>query len=96
MVKYCLKIKLLYQYYTYVYIYTPEIHKQKVKEYKKRLAEEKHQQELEQRKKILEEFKSVGFDNKLGGLNRPTLFTASKIHYSIMNGFVLIHFCNNN
>ncbi|XP_027846598.2 RNA polymerase II subunit 5-mediating protein homolog [Aphis gossypii] len=63
-----------------------EIHKQKVKEYKKRLAEEKHQQELEQRKKILEEFKSVGFDDKLGGLNRPTLFTASKIHYSIMNG----------
>ncbi|KAF0750472.1 RNA polymerase II subunit 5-mediating protein [Aphis craccivora] len=63
-----------------------EIHKQKVKEYKKRLAEEKHQQELEQRKKILDEFKSVGFDNKLGGLKRPTLFTASKIHYSIMNG----------
>ncbi|XP_026811659.1 unconventional prefoldin RPB5 interactor-like protein [Rhopalosiphum maidis] len=63
-----------------------EIHKQKVKEYKKRLAEEKQQQELEQRQKILDEFKSVGFDDKLSGLNRPTLFIASKVHYTLMNG----------
>ncbi|XP_025195904.1 unconventional prefoldin RPB5 interactor-like protein [Melanaphis sacchari] len=63
-----------------------EIHRQKVKEYKKRLAEEKHQQELEQRQKILNEFKSVGFDDKLKALERPTLFTASKVHYAIMNG----------
>ncbi|XP_022179375.1 RNA polymerase II subunit 5-mediating protein homolog [Myzus persicae] len=63
-----------------------EIHRQKVKEYKKRLADEKQKQELEQRQKILNEFKSVGFDDKLSGLNRPTLFTASTVHYTIMNG----------
>lgn len=78
--------------YIYIYIYTPEIHRQKVKEYKKRLADEKHKEELEQRQKILSEFKSIGFDDKLSGLNRPTLFTASTVHYTIMNGFVLINF----
>ncbi|KAL5244588.1 hypothetical protein ACI65C_011998 [Semiaphis heraclei] len=56
-----------------------EIHRQKVKEYKKRLADEKEELERQQHQQILDEFKSVGFDDKLSGLNRPTLFTASKI-----------------
>lgn len=80
----------------YIFFFTSEIHRQKVKEYKKRLADEKEELERQQHQQILDEFKSVGFDDKLSGLNRPTLFTASKVHYKIMNGFVLINFFINN
>jgi len=76
---------------TCIYIYTSEIHRQKVKEYKKRLADEKEELERQQHQQILNEFKAVGFDDKLSGLNRPTLFTASKVHYKIMNGFALFN-----
>lgn len=83
------KILLYYATIKCIHFLPPDIHKQKVKEYKKRLAEEKKKQELEHHQKVLNEFKSVGFDDKLSGLKRPTLFTASAVHYSIINGFVL-------